>query len=150
MVANLGTVDRFASIALVDARGWILLQERDEFPVIDPEKWGFPGGGVEDGEDDEAAAYRELEEETGVRLDGGLELVDRFTVYHEHHDSDDEMALFAARVDVTDDDIVVGEGRRIVFVEPTVARGLDLTAGAAIALPEFLDSALYRRLAGPA
>ena len=138
---------RFASIALVDARGWILLQERDEFPVIDPEKWGFPGGGVEEGEDYEAAAYRELEEETGVRLTGGLELVDRFVVYHEHHDSDDEMALFAARVDLADDDIVVGEGRRIVFVEPTAARGLELTAGAAIALPVFLDSELYRRLA---
>ena len=138
---------RFASIALVDARGWVLLQERDEFPVIDPEKWGFPGGGVEEGEDYEAAAHRELEEETGVRLPGGLELVDRFVVYHEHHDSDDEMALFAARVDLSDDDIVVGEGRRIVFVEPTAARGLELTAGAAIALPVFLDSELYRRLA---
>jgi 8-oxo-dGTP diphosphatase len=140
-------VHRFASIALVDARGWILLQERDEFPVIDPEKWGFPGGGVEEGEDYEAAAHRELEEETGVRLTGDLELVDRFVVYHEHHDSDDEMALFAARVDLSDEDIVVGEGRRIVFVEPTTARGLELTAGAAIALPVFLDSELYRRLA---
>jgi len=28
---------RFSSIVLVDARGWVLLQERDEFPAIDPE-----------------------------------------------------------------------------------------------------------------
>ena len=141
---------RFASIALVDARGWVLLQERDEFPVIDPEKWGFPGGGVEEAEDFETAAYRELEEETGVQLDSGLELVDVFTVFHHHSATDDEMALFAARVDLTDDDIVVGEGRRIVFVEPGAARDLDLTAGAALALPKFLDSDVYRRLADPA
>ncbi len=138
---------RFASIILVDARGWILLQERDEFPVIDPEKWGFVGGHVEDGEEYDVAAYRELEEETGLHLEGGLELVGRFTVYHQHHDSDDEMALFSARVDLTDADIVVGEGRKIVFVEPESARSLDLTAGAAIALPQFLDSDAYRRIA---
>ena len=45
----------YASVALVDRRGWVLLQERDEHPVIDPEKWGFPGGGVEDGETYEVA-----------------------------------------------------------------------------------------------
>ena len=50
----------FAGVVLVDRRGWILLQERDEYPAIDPEKWGLVGGHVEDGEDFEAAAYREL------------------------------------------------------------------------------------------
>ena len=30
---------RFANVVLVDERGWILLQERDEHPVIDPDKW---------------------------------------------------------------------------------------------------------------
>jgi 8-oxo-dGTP pyrophosphatase MutT (NUDIX family) len=144
-------VHRFASIALVDARGWILLQERDEFPVIDPEKWGFPGGGVEDGEDYEAAAHRELEEETGIRLErGGLELLDVFTVYHAHHDSDDQMALFVGRVELADEDIVVGEGRRIVFVDPATIPELELTAGAAVALPRFVASETYRRLVGDA
>jgi 8-oxo-dGTP diphosphatase len=137
---------RFSAIALVDPRGWLLLQERDEHPVIDPEKWGFPGGGVEDHEDFETAAYRELAEETGVELDGGLELVEKFTVFHSHSETDDEFHLFAARVELTDDDIVVGEGRRMVFVEPDAARALDLTAAAAIALPHFLDSAVYHRL----
>lgn len=137
---------RFSSIALVDARGWVLLQERDEFPVIDPEKWGFPGGHVDEGEDYETAAYRELAEETGVALEAGLELVGTYSVFHEHSGSDDEIALFAARVDLTDEDIVVGEGRQMVFVEPDEARKLDLTAGAVISLPGFLDSDHYRRL----
>lgn len=138
---------RFASVALVDPRGWILLQERDEHPVIDPEKWGFPGGGVEDGEEFEAAAYRELAEETGVVLSGGLVLFDKFTVFHAHSATDDDFRLYAARVDLTDADIVVGEGRQMVFVDPEVARGLDLTEAAALALPEFLASDLYRELA---
>ena len=75
-------VSRFSSIALVDPRGWVLLQERDKHPVIDPEKWGFPGGGVEPGESWEDAAYRELEEETGIALGGGLELYGEFSVRH--------------------------------------------------------------------
>ena len=43
-------------------------------------------------------------------------------------------------------DIVVGEGRQIVFVEPDVALGLDLTASAVIALPVFLASSTYDSL----
>ena len=138
---------RFSSIVLVDARGWVLLQERDEHPVIDPEKWGFPGGMVEPGETYEQAAYRELEEETGIRLDdGGLTQFDEFTVFHEHSNTDDEFQLFAAATERTDDDIECHEGRQMVFVDPHEARKLDLTAAATIALPAFLDSDLYASL----
>jgi 8-oxo-dGTP diphosphatase len=137
---------RFSSIALIDDRGWILLQERDEHPVIDPEKWGFPGGGIEEGEEPEAAAYRELAEETGITVTGGLELFDCFSVFHEHTATYDDMYLFALRADLTDADIVVGEGRQMVFVAPEVALGLDLTAGAALALPVFLGSQMYGRM----
>ena len=41
---------------------------------------------------------------------------------------------------------MVGEGRRIVFVDPAAAAGLDLTAAAAVALPALLDSDLYRSM----
>lgn len=131
----------FASIALVDARGWILLQERDADPVIDPEKWGFPGGGVEPGESSEQAAYRELEEETGIRLTGGLVLFGKYDI-HDH----DRFALYAVRADVPDGDVECHEGRQMVFVPPARARTLDLTRSAGLALPLFLDSDLYGRL----
>ena len=51
---------RFGSVILVDPRGWLLLQERDEHPVIDPECWGFCGGHLEPGEEPLAGALREL------------------------------------------------------------------------------------------
>jgi 8-oxo-dGTP diphosphatase len=143
-------VHRFACVLLVDSRGWLLLQERDEHPVIDPEKWGLPGGHVEDGEDFEPAAYRELEEETGVRLPpGALRFWRELQVFHEAYGTLDTTQVYVARVDLTDADIVVGEGRRIVFVEQSAARWLDLTTSATVAVPEFLDSPEYRDILGP-
>lgn len=138
---------RFSSVIVIDSRGWLLLQERDEHPVIDPERWGFVGGGVEDGEDHEQAAYRELAEETGLDLADRLEWFEEFEVFHEATGTKDAVHLFATAADLRDEDIVVGEGRRIVFVPPDAVGTLDLTEAARIALPPFLQSDLYRRLA---
>ena len=139
---------QFAGVVLVDRAGRILLQERDEHPRIDPEKWGLSGGHVEPGEDFETAAYRELLEETGVRLaPGDLELFGEFTVDHrEAYGTWDRMQAFVAATDLTDADIECHEGRQIVFVDPDLARGLDLTAGATDIVPAFLDSPTYARL----
>jgi 8-oxo-dGTP diphosphatase len=136
---------RFSSVVLIDPRGWLLLQERDEHPVIDPERWGFPGGGVEEGESFEEAAYRELEEETGVRLEPGrLALFSQYDVAV--HDRNAVCQLWVSSTGLTDADIDCQEGRQIVFVDPDVAVGLELTAAARIALPEFLSSDQYRSL----
>lgn len=139
-------MQRFSSVVLVDARGWVLLQERDEHPAIDPDKWGFVGGHLDRGEDFLAGAYRELAEETGVRLEDGLELFGEFGVYHQHSDSDDTFRLFVMGTDLTDADIETNEGRQIVFVDPDRIEELDLTAAARIALGQFLDSDHYRRI----
>lgn len=140
---------RFGCVLLVDAEGRILLQERDEHAPIDPERWGLSGGHLEPGEDPEAGSYREVEEETRVRLEPGtLELFESFDVFHPRYGSVDRVHVYVARVDLTDDDIDCQEGRRIVFVEPTVARDLDLTMTGVLAVPAFLDSPAYRRLSG--
>lgn len=140
-------VPRFASVLLVDRRGWVLLQERDEHPVIDPDRWGFVGGHLDEGEEFEPAAYRELAEETGIVLPpASLSLWLETTVFHVATGTDDPVQIWVAATGLTDADIVVGEGRQIVFVEPTHARGLELTASAARILPEFLDSECYREL----
>lgn len=143
----MATVRRFASILLVDPRGWVLLQERDEHPVIDPECWGFVGGHVDRGEDPEAAAYRELVEETGLQITPpGLELWQEISIYHAAYESFDDVFIYTAATTATDADVVVGEGRQIVFVDPARIDELPLTASATRILPEFLASDRYRSL----
>lgn len=139
---------QFASVVLVDPRGWLLLQERDEHPVIDPERWGFPGGHLEPGETPQEAAYRELAEETGVELSGGLAHWRDVGVFHEAYGTDDVVHLFLGATELTDDDIDCREGRRIVFVSPDRARDLPLTTAVAVALPDLLDSPAYQALVG--
>ncbi len=53
------------AVALVDADGRILVQQRPEGKPM-AGLWEFPGGKVEPGETPEAALIRELEEELGI------------------------------------------------------------------------------------
>lgn len=135
-----------AVVLLVDTRGWVLLQERDAGAPRAADQWGMVGGHVEDDEDFERAAYREVAEETGLILSAGTLRLWRdaeFTYPDGHHG---RYHVYAAHVDVTDGDIVVGEGRQIVFVDPDVVPTLDLAPSSRHFLPEFLASDLYRSL----
>jgi 8-oxo-dGTP diphosphatase len=141
---------RVTSALLVDGRGWVLLQERDERALVSPEQWGLVGGHLEDGESFEEALHRELEEETGLREDG-FELWFDELVQHSPKISShlaDRWQIWVARTEATDADITLGEGRQIVFVDPQRIRAgeLDLAASAAHVLPLFLDSPTYRAL----
>src|SRR4051812_3443413 len=132
---------------LVDARGWVLLQERDEHAPAAPDQWGVVGGHVDPGEDWPAAMDRELAEETGLMLDRGVLSL----WYDGWHAPDsktspslrDHWQLWVGRVDLTDADIVCGEGRQIVFVDPDRLRDLDLAESTAVFLPRFLASPAY-------
>lgn len=142
-----------ASALLVDARGWLLLQERDEHALVAPNQWGLVGGHLEPGEDWDQALLRELEEETGLHLDHGLELWFDEVVQHSPKVSThlaDRWRIWVGKVDLTDEDIVLGEGRQIVFVDPVRIRdgSLDLAVASAYVLPLFLASDTYRRLCG--
>ncbi|MEI7057189.1 NUDIX domain-containing protein [Nocardioides sp. CCNWLW239] len=137
----------FAAVILVDRRGWVLLQERDEHPRIAPEKWSFCGGHLEPGESPLTGAVRELEEETEVSLaPDALHLVGAFDVHHPETGTDDKIHLYAAGVDLTDDDIVCHEGRQIVFVDPARTADLDLSDSARIGLGPFLGSRQHAAL----
>ncbi|NYE37950.1 ADP-ribose pyrophosphatase YjhB (NUDIX family) [Nocardioides cavernae] len=139
----------FAGVVLVDRRGWILLQERDEHPLIDPDCWGLSGGHLEPGEQPRDGALRELEEETGVRL-AATDVHELGVFANDHRESYgtwDRMWVYAAAVDLTDDDIDCREGRQIVFVDPATVPGLRLTRGAEGIVPAFLRSDLYASMA---
>jgi mutator protein MutT len=58
-----------ATISAVIRNGQVLLVRRANPP--DAGLWGFPGGKIDHGETIEAAAVRELFEETGVRAEAG-------------------------------------------------------------------------------
>jgi 8-oxo-dGTP diphosphatase len=139
---------RIAVVFLVDRRGHVLLQHRDEHAPRAANQWGMVGGHVEDGEDPDDGVHRELEEETGVQAaPGDLELwQDTEFSYSDGHRG--AYRVYAGAVDLTDDDIVVGEGRAIVFVDPAQALDLDLAESTAHFLPLFLASDTYRRLSG--
>lgn len=139
-------------VFLVDRRGWVLLQERDEHAPVAPDQWGIVGGHVDPGEDWTSAMRRELREETGLELPA-----ETLEIWYEGDQTPETKArpglrnhwqLWVGRADLTDDDIVVGEGRRIVFVDPTALEGLDLAEAAAYYLPRFLASDAYRELTG--
>ena len=55
-----------AVVFLVDRRGHVLLQHRDELAPRAANQWGMVGGHVEPGEDFDVAVRRELLEETGI------------------------------------------------------------------------------------
>lgn len=137
---------RIAVAYLVDGRGHVLLQHRDEHAPRAPGVWGIVGGHVESGEDFDTAMVRELEEETGI-VAGPSDLhvwQDTEFTYSDGHRG--HYRVYAGRTDLTDDDIVLGEGRAIVFVDPREARRLEMAESCAHFLPRFLDSDLYRRL----
>lgn len=118
-------MDSVALVGLLDSRGWLLLQERDEHASVDPDKWSLVGDGVEPDEAPAAAAQRELAEETGIECDdlvslGSYELLCRFH-------GQDHVELFTARMSLTDEDVDCHEGRQMIFVEPVAIADLDLT-----------------------
>lgn len=135
--ADDATIKQIAGVILVNDGGQVLLQLRDDRAPVAPNKWSLVGGHLEPGEDPEAGARRELQEETSLTA-GALSLV-----FHEITPSasgvgEVEWWVYAGRTSATKADIVVGEGEDITFVEPATALLLDLAVPAAVFLPRFL------------
>lgn len=139
---------RIVLTVLVDDHDRVLLQERDEHAPWAPNQWSMVGGHVDEGEDFEPAAYRELEEETGLTLPAGS-----LHLWHVENTDADGVAkvvhIYAAKVTYTNGDIVLGEGRQIVFVDPAQVTDLDMAASARTFTEAFLASDLYRSFTSP-
>ena len=137
---------RIAVVFLVDSRGHVLLQHRDEHAPRAANQWGIVGGHVEPDEDYDAAVHRELLEETGIPTGPGDLVLWQETDFEYTDGHRSHYRVYAGFVDLTDDDIVLGEGRAIVFVDPADLGTLDLAESCAHFLPQFLSSDLNRQL----
>lgn len=133
-----------AGIILVNPQGQILLQLRDNDPLIMfPGFWGITGGGGEDGESPETTARRELSEETGLAL-GDITF---FKVYYLSEGGDEaprEVYIYHAPIDRGIHELSVGEGRALRFFSPEDLADLPLAYNHAEVLADFLASPAYR------
>lgn len=71
---------RIALVLLENRQGCFALQLRSNIPSIpNPDRWGFFGGHIEEGESAEDGALREIHEELNCRLDPSrLQALERF------------------------------------------------------------------------
>jgi 8-oxo-dGTP pyrophosphatase MutT (NUDIX family) len=135
-----------AGIILVNPRGEILLQLRDDNPhVMFPGFWGITGGGGEDGEAPETTARREVLEETGLALGD----ITPFRVYHlggALAEAPREVHIYHAPIEAGADELSPGEeGRDLRFFSPAELDGLPLAYNHREVLAEFVASPAYRR-----
>jgi 8-oxo-dGTP diphosphatase len=138
---------RVAVVCLVDRQGRILMQHRDANAKTSPNQWGLPGGKIEPGEAPDAAARREVLEETGLAVPQVEHLWTGTRPSVSTPDGLVEMHVFCAPTEASQDDVVLGEGQAMLFLSPQDALARDLGVTAAIVLPRFLSSERYRALA---
>jgi 8-oxo-dGTP pyrophosphatase MutT (NUDIX family) len=101
---------RVAAVILY-REGKVLLQHRDDDPAIaSPGMWACFGGHIDEGEEPEDAALREIEEEVGFRISGKLE-----PVFHEVTAAR-ELDFFSAPLTATLDELVLTEGQQMRLV----------------------------------
>jgi 8-oxo-dGTP pyrophosphatase MutT (NUDIX family) len=102
-----------------DSRGMLLMQHRDEHAPGGPNKWGMPGGQIEAGESALEAVHREVFEETGLVVPN---LRPFWSAMHPAAGSDIPEPVmihaFYGTTTATQDDVVLGEGQAMVFVDP--------------------------------
>lgn len=137
---------RIAVAFLIDGRGHVLLQLRDEHAPRAADQWGMVGGHVEPGEDFDTAIHREILEESGISTQPGDLVLWQETEFEYSDGHRSSYRVYAGRVDLGDQDIVLGEGRAIVFVDPAETETLDRAESCAFFLPLFLASDLYTQL----
>lgn len=130
-----------ALVLLVDRSGAVLLQHRDGHAPVSPNQWSLPGGHIEPGETPEEAARRELLEETGLAASDLDPLWSGPRPYEEGFPHTVTVHVFHGTTDATQDDVVLGEGRAMVFVPRNKVLDRELAVSTAAVLCRHFDAA---------
>lgn len=129
-----------ALVLLVDPSGAVLLQHRDEHAPVSPNQWSLPGGHIEPGETPEEAARRELLEETGLTVGELRSLWTGPRPYEEGFPHTVTVHAFCGTTDAAQEDVVLGEGREMVFVPRDEVLDRELAVSSALVLPLHLEA----------
>ena len=122
------------AIIIENTQREVLLLLRDNKSTITfPNHWTLVGGKVEEGETPEMGAHRELFEETGLRTT--LTLWRRYDRQHTFFIVD--QYIYTAKVDVSSQALVLGEGQALQFFKPEAIRYLKIGYGFKDLLEEY-------------
>jgi 8-oxo-dGTP diphosphatase len=128
---------RNAGVILVNPMGQLLLQLRTGDALVDPGKWGIPGGKVDPGELPQDGALRELHEETGLYV-GHAEL------YRKGVFEDTEWWAFYAPWLLGNHKVQCFEGQAMLWVPPDQVPRLEFGRLLGTIVPGFIHSDLYQ------
>ena len=150
-----------AGVILVDARGRVLMQLRDDDPkIMYPGHWGLTGGAAIAGETPEQAARREITEETGLVLDA----IEPFRAYYFSEgagsagakrtrakaSADYDLYVYHAPCETPAEELVCGEGQRLQYFAPDEFPALDVAYNHRDILSDFFASPTYAQYASGA
>jgi 8-oxo-dGTP pyrophosphatase MutT (NUDIX family) len=130
-----------ALVLLVDPSGAVLLQHRDDDAAASPNQWSLPGGHIEPGETPEDAARRELLEEAGLTAGELHPLWNGPRPYEAGFSHTVTVHVFRGTTGARQEDVILGEGRAMVFVPHEEILDRELAITTALVLPLHLDGA---------
>lgn len=126
----MGKIEVTCAIILINKK--ILVVQRSEKMNL-PLKWEFPGGKIENGEDDEDCIKREIHEELNIKVD----LISRLTPSHYNYPNFSiELIPFIAKY--LDGEINLIEHKQYLLLEKEKLKGLDWAEADIPILNEFL------------
>lgn len=136
-----------STVALIDPKGRILLQQRDDpVPPAGIGRWALPGGGREGDETPEQTARREFLEETGIDLVNLLPVAS-FDRIGGHPGA---VHVFLSTDTVPRERIQVFEGMDFQYWAPAEFHALPMNPGSRRRITELVESNAVRRARGAA